>query len=121
MNPRSFFAMIAFALSLSFATATSADTSNCSTATAAKAKKPTKKAPKAPITAGEVTFYFASPSDPVTITATRVEYRPEMLPIKEATVLPETGNDAPVASVKNKKLIDDLRPSRITVATTVGE
>jgi hypothetical protein len=122
MNPRSFVSSIIFALTLSFATAALADSSGkCSTDTvAAKAKKAPKKDSK-PVTA--VVIIYTSPRAPVSMDRSgKAEEHFEMIPTMQATVLPDTDKtDVAAAGARNKALINDLRPSHIVVATTMGD
>jgi hypothetical protein len=95
----------------------------CSTVAAAKkvSKPTTQKRQKGPITAGENTLYLRA-NDPASIDQSgKATHRPEMLPTKAATVLPEMGNDVGAASATNKAALEAVHTERLVLANFIEE
>jgi hypothetical protein len=96
----------------------------CSTvAVAKKATKPTPKHRKivTVVAAGDV-MYFSNTEDAISFDRSgKATNNPAMLPVKAATVLPETGNDVAAASATDKAALDAVRTEHFVLANLIEE
>ena len=97
----------------------------CSVAAAKKVTKPTttqkRQKKTGPVTAGEYVLFLRA-NDPASIDqAGKATHRPEMLPTKATTVLPEMGNDVGATFATNNAALDAVSTEHFVLANVIEE